>query len=414
MPTRLVDDAAARLAALQRYAILDTPPEAPYDDLAQLAATLCGVPMATVTLLAPDRQWHKARVGLDETAAPAGDALGLWTIRQADGLLVPDARADARFAADPRVTGAPGIRFYAGVPLQAPEGPAIGLIAVLDRVPRELAAAARTGLTLLSRQVMAQLDARRQVAAAREAVALANRTKSSFLANMSHELRTPLNAILGYSELLRETAEEQGLAEFVAELARIETSGRHLLRLINQILDITRLESGTMTLELQTFPLAPLIADVVTTIGALVARNDNVLQVEGPADAGTMHTDRLKVRQILLNLLGDAARFTQHGTIRLRVWREGSDAAALVGFQVADSGQGIEPAQLARLFQPFTPGDEAPTRKYGGLGLGLALSKQFCDLMGGTIAAESALGAGSTFTVCLPAVVADRVPPVPK
>ncbi|NQE36831.1 response regulator [Microcoleus asticus] len=254
-----------------------------------------------------------------------------------------------------------------------------------------------------------------------EAAESANRAKSTFLANMSHELRTPLNAIVGYSEMLKEEAEELGDEAFVPDLEKIRSAGKHLLSMIDDILDISKIEAGRMDLYLETFDIHPLIESAVATARPLVEKNGNTLEVYCPDNLDTMHADMTKVRQVLLNLLSNAAKFTQNGKIAIGVERIKNEQLKMnnqeessqilisnsefFSFRVADSGIGMTKEQLQRVFQPFTQADASTTRKYGGTGLGLAISQRFCHMMGGSIEVSSTLGAGSTFTVLLPSAI---------
>ena len=257
----------------------------------------------------------------------------------------------------------------------------------------------------LSRALESAESARGEALAARDAAESANRTKSAFLANMSHELRTPMNAIIGYSEMLIEEAEDLKLENFVPDLGKIRSAGKHLLALINDVLDLSKIEAGKMSLFLEEFETAAMIRDVVATIHPLIEKNGNTLEVSVAPDCGRMHADLTKVRQTLFNLLSNAAKFTEKGTIRLTATRS-PDSRRLL-FDVADSGIGMTPAQLARLFQAFTQADDSTTKKYGGTGLGLVISRKFCQLMGGDISVESAHGKGTTFRVDLPAAVTE-------
>ncbi len=233
---------------------------------------------------------------------------------------------------------------------------------------------------------------------ARKASEAANQAKSQFLASMSHELRTPLNAIIGYSEMLEEEAEERGHDEYIPDLKKIRAAGRHLLELINDVLDLSKIEAGRLELYLETFDLETTIRDVATTIEPLVAKNNNTLVVQTSADLGSMYSDVTRLRQVLLNLLSNACKFTDHGTITLGVERDGTD----VLLRVRDSGIGMTQDEIGRLFEPFSQADASTSRKYGGTGLGLAITRRFCQLMGGSISVESEPGAGSIFTIRLP------------
>jgi signal transduction histidine kinase/DNA-binding response OmpR family regulator len=269
-------------------------------------------------------------------------------------------------------------------------------------------------LVLALEDVTERRRAEEEVVNARETAESANRTKSLFLANMSHELRTPLNAILGYSELLQEETAERGLTEFAADLDRIGAAGKHLLALINDILDLSKIESGKMELFLESFDLAELIQEVAFTIQPMVRTNANTLNMNLARGLGVMHADQMKVRQGLFNLLSNAVKFTQHGTVTVDVRRERMDGREWVVFQVTDTGIGMSAEQIVKLFQDFTQADASTTRKFGGTGLGLALTRRFCQMMGGDVTVRSVPGEGSVFTIKLPAVMRAADPePVP-
>ncbi|MBI2191489.1 MAG: ammonium transporter [Planctomycetes bacterium] len=243
---------------------------------------------------------------------------------------------------------------------------------------------------------------------AREMAEEANRSKSQFLANMSHELRTPLNAIIGYSEMLQEEAQESGQDDFVPDLQKIHSAGKHLLALINDILDLSKIEAGKMDLYLETFDIADTMADVTTTINPLLQKNSNRLEVSCEEGIGTMHADLTRIRQCLFNLLSNACKFTKKGIITLKASRAKKNGEGWITFSVSDTGIGLTPEQMEKLFQPFSQADASTTRRYGGTGLGLAISRKFCQMMGGEITVESVLGKGSTFTLWLPARVGDK------
>src|SRR5262245_45977120 len=251
----------------------------------------------------------------------------------------------------------------------------------------------------------------RELDKAREAAEIANRAKSQFLANMSHELRTPLNAIILYTELLRDEATDQGLDDFLPDLKKIHGAAKHLLALINDVLDLAKIESGKLELHPETFDVEAMVRDVVTTIEPLAQKNANALEVHCPDRIGTMYADPTKVRQSLFNLLSNACKFTEGGTVRLDVGRDVGGGDQFV-FQVIDTGIGMTPEHLGKLFKPFSQVDPSATRRFGGSGLGLAITRRFCEAMGGDIRVESKPGVGSTFTIRLPATVGEPVPDV--
>jgi signal transduction histidine kinase/CheY-like chemotaxis protein len=260
-------------------------------------------------------------------------------------------------------------------------------------------------LVLAMEDVTERRRSEAELAAAREASETANQSKSLFLANMSHELRTPLNAILGYSEMLQEEAIEQGLDSFGPDLERIRAAGKHLLALINDILDLSKIEAGKMELYLESFDIGKMIEDVASTIRPMVEANTNSLQIVLDPDLGEMYADEIKVRQGLYNLLSNAVKFTTDGSITVAAGRQRIDGREWIEVQVIDEGIGLSPEQIVKLFQDFTQADASTTRKFGGTGLGLALTRRFCLMMGGDVTVRSEAGEGSTFTVKLPAVV---------
>jgi signal transduction histidine kinase len=234
-------------------------------------------------------------------------------------------------------------------------------------------------------------------------LAEASQHKSQFLANMSHELRTPLNAIIGVSEMLREDAET--LKQDTEPLDRVLGAGRHLLALINDILDLSKIEAGRMELALSSFPLAPLIADVVKTIEPLAAKNGNQVALQCDGEIRTMHADQMRLRQALLNLMSNANKFTERGSISIDARQGQENGRDWITLAVTDTGIGMTAEQMGKLFQDFSQVSSATAAKYGGTGLGLAISKRFCQMMGGDITVESAVGRGSTFTIRLPRTV---------
>ncbi|MDY6802947.1 MAG: ATP-binding protein [Cyanobacteriota bacterium] len=265
-----------------------------------------------------------------------------------------------------------------------------------------------------------QLKENKRLRQEKQEAEAANRAKSVFLANMSHELRTPLNAIIGYSEIMLEDAVDLGLETSIPDLTKIQTAGRHLLSIINDILDLSKVEAGKMELHMEPFDIESLIDNVLSTIQPTIEKNCNVLEVIFEDPIELIRADLTKLRQVILNLLSNAAKFTENGKITLKV-REATDEEKqgiearkkdcdrlkdgkrqYILISVADTGIGISYEHLEHLFEPFTQADSSTTRKYGGTGLGLAISRHFCKMMGGDISVESELGKGSVFTVTLP------------
>jgi len=257
----------------------------------------------------------------------------------------------------------------------------------------------------LEGEIIHRKQTQEELLKAKHAAEDASRAKSAFLANMSHELRTPLNAIIGYSEMLEEETRDSGKAENLHDLRKIQSAGKHLLSLINDVLDLSKIEAGKMGLHLETFDVSLMVEEMVTTLQPAIAKNSNSVRVRMADDVGMMRADATKVRQILFNLMSNACKFTDHGTIALDVSQSTMEGQDWVRFRVKDTGIGISAKQQEKLFQEFTQADATISRKYGGTGLGLAISYRFVQMMKGRISVESQEGHGSAFTVYLPAQV---------
>ena len=322
-------------------------------------------------------------------------------VEQREPIQIPDVQNDPSWVLDVIVRA--GFRALLTVPLLGAER-IVGALVVRRRQPGEFPQstielvqtfAAQSVLAIQNARLFAEIeDKSRQLEEA-------SKHKSQFLANMSHELRTPLNAIIGVTEMLHEDAE--AAKQDLEPLDRVLGAARHLLTLINDILDLSKIEAGRMELQLESFALAPLIADVVRTIEPLAAKNSNTVTVH--AVIGTMHADQMRLRQALLNLMSNANKFTDHGTITIDA-RQGQEGSRdWVTISVADTGIGMTPEQMGKLFQEFSQASPATASRYGGTGLGLAISRRFCQMMGGDITVASEPGHGSTFTIRLPRIV---------
>lgn len=393
----LPDDEKQRLDALYDYDILDTEAEKVFDDLTQLASEICDTPIALISLIDPDRQWFKSTVGLDASETSRDIAFCSHAILQRQVFEIPDATQDDRFFDNPLVTGDPNIRFYAGAQLVTPDGYALGTLCAISDQPKTLTAQQRNALEILSREVVSQLELRKKVRQLEEA----SQHKTDFLSNMSHEVRNPINGILGTLLLLQDTPLTPGQTNLVNLSIK---SSESLLAIVNDVLDLSKIEAGMIELESTEFDLLSLLGDIAASHG--VRADEKSLELICPdcyLEPSWVTGDPLRIRQILNNLVGNAIKFTDQGQIHVSVFPETqSNNQVSMRFEVRDSGIGLTEEQVGKLFNRYAQAESSTSRKHGGTGLGLVISKQLVEAMGGEIGVESMLGEGTTFWFTLP------------
>ncbi len=400
IPARIPSDEPQRLAALRRYDILDTVPEPAFDDLAKLAAFICGTETAHISLIDEDRQWLKSRVGIGADETPRDLTFCSHAILETNVFVVPDACEDVRFATHPFVVGEPRLRFYAGAPLRTSDGHALGTICVVDQKPRVLAPHQLAALEALSRQVMAQLELRRanaRLAEAKTEAERANRAKTEFLARVNHDVRTPLMVIQGYADIVRENPDAADRKDCLHQISR---AADHILTLVNSITDISRIESGRVELAPERLDVCDTIDRVVEMVRPIAAERHVTIEVDSDVRLPDVVADRSRTIDILLNLLSNGIKYNrEHGRLCISPTL---DVSGRVRINVTDTGFGIPTDKLSRVFQPYDRlGAEQTTIK--GTGLGLASARRWAEAMGGTMGVESVEGVGSTFFVTLPA-----------
>ena len=385
-----------RLAELLSYDVLDTEAEQLFDDLTALASQICETPIALISLIDPNRQWFKSRVGLDAEETSRDIAFCSHAILQSDVFEIPNATLDPRFHDNPLVTGAPDIRFYAGAPLITPSGHAIGTLCAIDSKPRKLTETQKASLQTLSKSVVAHLELKRK----NRELERTSQFKSDFLSYVSHEIRTPLNAINTFSQLLEGEAQKLNLPpSFTSPLSHVSQSGERLLEIVNSVLDIKQIEAGKM----RVMPRAVNTKDFFTHLFSLTkirAEDSGIVFSTSIDDAvpDSLFFDDTKFGQVALNLLSNAIKFTNHGkSVKAQVkYKSGK-----VIFNVIDQGIGMSDDDQKRLFTPFERMENA--RQISGTGLGLNISKRLVELMDGSIKVSSKLNHGTRISVTLPA-----------
>ena len=394
----LPDNEDERLAELLSYDVLDTEAEQLFDDLTTLASQICDTPIALISLIDPDRQWFKSRVGLDAEETSREIAFCSHAILQDDVFEIPNASLDPRFHDNPLVTGAPDIRFYAGAPLVSPSGHAIGTLCTIDRKPRKLTESQKTSLQTLSKSVVAHLELKRK----NRELERTSQFRSDFLSYVSHEIRTPLNAINTFSRLLEGEAQKLKLPEsFTTPLSHVTQSGERLLEIVNSVLDIKQIEAGKM----RVMPRAVSTHDFFTHLFSLtkIRAEDGGITFTSTIDSrvpDTLFFDDTKFGQVSLNLLSNAIKFTNPGkSVNAQVKYKNDKLI----FNVIDQGIGISEEDQKRLFTPFERMENA--HQISGTGLGLNISKRLIELMDGTIKVSSKVNEGTRISVTLPSDV---------
>jgi signal transduction histidine kinase/CheY-like chemotaxis protein len=396
-------DEDARLAVLDSFGILDTPPERSFDDVVRLVSQLLDAPIAAVNLIARGRQWFKSEIGLGTREMPLDNSICRHALLEQEQMIVPDTQNDPRFSCNPLVTADGGLRFYAGAVLRTRDGVPLGTLCVLDKKPRPegLTEQQQFMLTTMAHQVMSQIELRRALTdqeALNEALRRADQRKDEFLAMLAHELRNPLAPIVSAATMLSNFELQPSMVQRAADI--IARQAGHMTSLIDDLLDVSRVTRGKVELEFVELDLKDVLADAVEQVRPLIEKHGHRLVLEAAPAPALVVGDRKRLVQVMTNLLSNAAKYTlEGGRIEVRVTTRG----ALIDLTIRDDGIGMSPELIASAFDLFSQGTRGLDRSQGGLGIGLALVRSLLKLHGGEVtAASEGPGCGSTFRVTLP------------
>ncbi|NNC82136.1 MAG: response regulator [Flavobacteriales bacterium] len=391
-----------RLNKLHYYNILDTSPEAAFDDITRMASQILDVPIVLVSLVDKDRQWFKSKVGLDAEETHRDISFCQYAIMEDELFEVTNAMEDPRFDQNPLVTEDPSIRFYAGAPLTDEEGYSLGTLCAIDRKPKELSDEEKEILRSLSRTVVRLIQLRRE----KQEVERLSMVKDEFLSSMSHEIRTPMNAIIGFNDLLKNSELDREQSRHVEIISK---ASKNLLNILNDILDISKIESNNLDIEYRPVDLQSIVEQTTQLFQVRAKEKGLKLLYSFDADIPELVlSDETRLTQILSNLLANAIKFTSEGRVHVSVVQQSREGdISNIVLEVSDTGIGIESGKLDSIFDRFTQADESTTRKYGGTGLGLSIVSKLTELLGGDITVNSTLGSGSTFVVELPCRIPD-------